>query len=90
MHPSHKSDDLYKRYFALPGACITASCVKLSYDTVEIAAAISIAVPAAAALETAQLPTAVAKEDDEGTGRTNGSKHNGEQKESQTKTSKRP
>ena len=24
IHPSHKSDDLYKRYFALPGAWIIA------------------------------------------------------------------
>ena len=37
---------------------------KLRYDPAEIATAISIAVPVAAASKTAQLPTAVAKEND--------------------------
>ncbi len=30
IHPSHKSDDLFKRYFALPGDCITASGAETS------------------------------------------------------------
>ena len=30
IHPSHKSDDLFKRYFALPGACIIASQAETS------------------------------------------------------------
>jgi len=30
IHPSHKSDDLFKRYFALPGARIGGCCVEIA------------------------------------------------------------
>ncbi|MBP3412496.1 MAG: hypothetical protein J6K89_04485 [Oscillospiraceae bacterium] len=66
----HKSKALYKKYFALPGARIGGCYEEIpSPDPLEIAVAITIAVPAVATPETAQLPIAVAKENDEDTGK---------------------